>query len=246
MWDSCACIIPALLCLNPGLWFDWKMTSTSGPFGGFSSDEYPVTDRDERIIDAGANCGFFTLYATMRSRAQLVSIEPFRPTFGRLRENTAPVANRVTLIHAALQGHDGITYIDARSNIASQFRRIVENEGDPVNAISLDSLLRQCGWDRVDLLKMDIEGSEFDAILRASPEVLSRIGRISMEFHPRDGYAPDAIIEHLRNNGFQLTSLRDDGDGYGVAHFTNHGYGSRGYAKALTAADSAPQVAGRV
>lgn len=58
----------------------------------FVSEIYPVKNTDQRIIDAGANVGFFTLYAASAApQAQIASIEPHPQTFARLeatiREN---------------------------------------------------------------------------------------------------------------------------------------------------------------
>jgi|HubBroStandDraft_6_1064221.scaffolds.fasta_scaffold1701734_1 FkbM family methyltransferase len=41
---------------------------------------------------------------------------------------------------------------------ASQFRGVVQGSGLAVRMTTLASILNQCGLDRVDLLKMDIEG----------------------------------------------------------------------------------------
>jgi hypothetical protein len=49
-----------------------------------------------------------------------------------------------------------------------------------VPGASIESLMREAGVDRIDLLKVDIEGAEIDA-LRAAP--LDRVGELITEFH---------------------------------------------------------------
>jgi hypothetical protein len=70
---------------------------------------------------------------------------------------------------------------------------------------------------------MDIEGGEYQSLLFAGPEVLRRIRRISLEYHPAP--SPDCTIErltaHLGNSGLACVFRRDDGDGYGIVHFEN-------------------------
>jgi len=189
----------------------------------FFAGAYHVKPSDRRIVDAGANHGMFTLYTALRSpQATIASLEPFPATFERLRRTVAEngIAERVMLFPAALHGRDGIAHMDSGADIGSQFRRVQATGGTAVESISLESLLAKCNWDSVDLLKLDIEGSEFEVLLNAPAEALRRIRRISMEFHPRpdeNRYVPELLFEHLRSAGFHLTQRRDDGDGYGIA-----------------------------
>lgn len=189
----------------------------------FLYGEYPVTARDRTIIDAGANCGFFTLYAGMRSpEAQIASIEPFPQTFDRLHKAVQDfgMEARVRLYRSALFGKAEAVRIDDRQEVGSQFRR-VGNTGVAVPAVSLAEVIADCGWDRVDLLKMDIEGSEFEALLATDAETISRISRVVMEFHPRydeSRYTSKVLTEYLRRNSFRIVRIRDDGEGYGILH----------------------------
>ena len=68
-------------------------------------------------------------------------------------------------------------------------------------------LLRRESVERVDLLKCDVEGAEFDALLGAEVEVLRKVERIAVELHLTSelpaGRA-DALRAHLRVAGFEL------------------------------------------
>jgi FkbM family methyltransferase len=194
----------------------------------FFSKTYMVYDTDLRIIDAGANVGMFTTYAARRSpHAHIASIEPFSTTFERLRTAIADnqIGNRVTAFRAALQGVDGTVGFDGRPGVPSQFRAVTPN-GAPVQAISLQSIIDACEWDRVDLLKLDIEGSEYEALLNTSRPILKKIARISMEYHPRPddkSLVPERIFAHLHECGFELILHRPDPGGYGLAHLVRTG-----------------------
>lgn len=77
----------------------------------------------------------------------------------------------------------------------------------------LADLMREFGHDRVDLLKLDIEGAEYrvlDSVLAAGIDV----GVICVEFdeahHPLDGDAPrriGAALERLQDAGFALVAI---------------------------------------
>jgi FkbM family methyltransferase len=56
---------------------------------------------------------------------------------------------------------------------------------EKVNALTLEMFLRQNAISRVDLLKMDIEGSEIDVFEGATDEDLQRVDQFTIEFHSR-------------------------------------------------------------
>ena len=77
-----------------------------------------------------------------------------------------------------------------------------------VEALTLDRLMEITGTDRIDLLKMDIEGSEIDVINSISKPLLDKIGQITVEFHgePMFGFdlapAVETALAHLQRNRF--------------------------------------------
>ena len=66
--------------------------------------------------------------------------------------------------------------------------------------MTIASLLREIGADRVDLLKVDIEGAEFDA-LRDAP--IDRVGEIIAEVHYDLGDGDEQTVRDLLP-GFRL------------------------------------------
>jgi hypothetical protein len=57
-----------------------------------------------------------------------------------------------------------------------------------------------------DLLKLDCEGAEFDALLSADDETLRRAQRIILEFHRIVG-SPDVIVDRLEAAGMDVNVL---------------------------------------
>jgi FkbM family methyltransferase len=174
---------------------------------------YPVDASDGLIIDAGANIGAFTLYALQAApQARVVAIEPAPDSCSRVRSmlRAHHLESRCTLHEAALTGSAGETTIEL--NTGSQFRRSGRG-GQRVVATTLDRVIPD--EKTVDLLKMDIEGAEYEVLQSVAPETMGRIRRIVLEFHPDAPYqkATDPLVA----NGFELAVCRDDGEGYGVA-----------------------------
>lgn len=192
----------------------------------FYRNVYPVEPTDRVIVDAGANIGAFTLYAVARApTAKIIAIEPFPETFSRLESAIArsPFRDRVELVNAALSSRSGCLAMQA-GEIGSQFRRVL-TEDSPQSGVSVRSCtlveIVQGARDEIDFLKLDIEGSEYDAILACPAETLGRIRRVAMEVHPL--YTPNApqprdLFERFAEAGLRATEIQDHGEGYGMAY----------------------------
>ena len=88
-----------------------------------------------------------------------------------------------------------------------------------VEAVSLETALRRFGLERIDLLKLDIEGAEFQVLGEAPAHVLQSIGQITVEFHDflpewRDGQKVAGVRRRLESLGFLYCqfSFRTHGD----------------------------------
>ena len=82
----------------------------------------------------------------------------------------------------------------------------------------LDALMAELGHDGIDLLKMDVEGSEYGIL----EQVLDRripVGQLLVEFHHRfPGIGPAATrraVERLKRAGWRLFHVSDSGLEYG-------------------------------
>jgi hypothetical protein len=73
---------------------------------------------------------------------------------------------------------------------------------------------------KVDLAKIDIEGSEFESLLATPPEILRRIKRITLELHNNTtakGYRTEDLLDHLKNSNFEITQMATDPEGFSQA-----------------------------
>lgn len=184
----------------------------------FFAGTYEVRPTDTVIVDAGANIGTFTLYALLHApHAKVIAIEPAPDSCERLRGVLYDhgFSHRCLINQAALGREAGSTSIDLRPE--SQFRS-TGTGSTLVPVMTLDELLH---GSEVDLLKLDIEGSEYAAIGPHSFDCLQRVDRIAMEYHPNGSLAD--LVPQLASAGLTCVSARDDGDGYGIATFCRAG-----------------------
>lgn len=144
------------------------------------------------VVDLGANVGFFTLFLASRAPGIRVHcFEPGRETRERLTRNVqANGLERTVTIHPyAISGCAGVVHFNTAKNAAQRSIFINEfindGESEDVACISLDQVVEMTDVDRIDLLKMDIEGAEIEAVENADPKIWDRIDRVAFEFHDR-------------------------------------------------------------
>ncbi|MEO8589897.1 MAG: FkbM family methyltransferase [Flavobacteriales bacterium] len=138
------------------------------------------------ILDIGANIGMATL--TFKRRypdARVVAVEPDPENFDLLRRNTASLKG-VELLQAALTPMDGMIGFERDGLNPSGFHiRDLKTGEQGVPAISMRTLMERFGLERVDLLKLDIEGAEKELFEAADLAWMDRVDTIAVELHDR-------------------------------------------------------------
>jgi len=143
------------------------------------------------IVDAGANIGMFSVWAAKQlPEARILALEPYPETFSNLQYNLRAnhLDAQVKAIQVALSSQSGERTM--LSDGESPRRRLVpadeitaEERVVRVPCISLADLAGRWELKQIDLLKMDIEGSEWEVLFLTPAAVLQLIRRIQFEYH---------------------------------------------------------------
>jgi FkbM family methyltransferase len=144
----------------------------------------PALDNPAVIVDAGSHIGASVAYfATQYRDARIVALEPAPRTFRRLQANIRCFPN-VTAHQLAVGGEDGFVdfYERLDEGWASSTRATPKGEKVRVRMMDLDAIMEAMQIEHIDLLKLDIEGSEHDA-LRAFQPTPAKAGVIVGETH---------------------------------------------------------------
>lgn len=115
---------------------------------------------------------------------------------------TNEFAGRITPINAAVVGQSGPVYMDDAEEIASHSRKVGGDRGVQVDGLTLENILHAQNIDEADLLKVDIEGAEYDLIEKTPSEILRRFKRIGMEYHGNGD--TEQLFKKLIDSGFTV------------------------------------------
>jgi FkbM family methyltransferase len=178
------------------------------------------------VVDIGAGIGDYCLYtAHLNPGVRVYAFEPYEDSYMLMVRNLA--LNGIENVHAfqtAIWSKTGALQLDLKSGEPLQITSQVqsdEHKGDAkvtVDAWSLQDFLTEKRIEKVDLLKMDCEGAEYEILLNTSREVLHQIERIIMEYHDVDETRTHTLLARFL-----------EGQGYHVQYHPNFVHRKIGY-----------------
>jgi FkbM family methyltransferase len=137
------------------------------------------------IIDGGANIGLTSVYfASKYPAAKIVSAEPEKENFSLLRKNAQPYPNIIPLNTGIWSRRTSISIKDTgQGNNAFVVEEVAEATPGSLTALSIEDILQQQQWKTVDILKLDIEGSEKKVFEANCEGWLPRVKILIVELH---------------------------------------------------------------
>jgi FkbM family methyltransferase len=144
------------------------------------------------VVDVGAHMGFYTARAAalVGPSGKVIAVEPDDSNYAILKRNIEQCRlSNVTAVNAALSNQDGIARMAV--SWASTGHVLIQNQSQSdsqssvraVRTVRLDTLTRELGIEKVDLVKIDVEGAEM-LVLKGAKECLEKSSaRIVVETH---------------------------------------------------------------
>jgi FkbM family methyltransferase len=174
----------------------------------------------DTVIDLGAGIGEDTLLFSelVGSRGRVIAVEAHPGTAECLAATVQRSRLRnVTVLPVAITLQEGTIRIGSTDHHLGNSVMHGNAEGVPVQACRLDTLLSRQGVDEVDLLKVNIEGAEFDA-LTSLGNATRRIRHIAVSCHDfiadRDGKenlrTHARVKQWLGDSGFRISDRPTD------------------------------------
>jgi FkbM family methyltransferase len=178
------------------------------------------------MIDAGANEGAYTIYAAARVGpvGRVMAIEPSPRELERLRANLElNNAANVTVVPAALAERPGHVELQiaeeahaGQNTFGSFIYAGVGSSGRvSVTTTTIDLLVDEYGLDRVDVIKLDLEGAE-ERALRGARQTLHRfrpllILEAAEASLARQGGSAAAVSSLLAEDGYRILKFDPSG-----------------------------------
>lgn len=178
---------------------------------------FETQHRNPRILDCGSNIGMSVLYFKhLYPDARIVGFEPDPEILPYLTENLSTnQIDAVEIVDAALSGRNGSMAFNSDGKYGSYLSDEAPTNGESewtrhqVSTVRLRDYLT----DRVDFLKMNIEGAEWE-VLTDTGEDLRKVREMVIEYHHLPGRPRTLhkILELLHSQGFEYLLNDFDAD----------------------------------
>lgn len=175
----------------------------------------------ETFVDAGANCGVYTMFAASIAGEQglVLAFEPGREIYAALERSVSKSGHRqIRLFQAGLSNVSGTARLYSHPHGASSFS--LGNEGGAgsscaIEVKKLDDVLEAEGVKTVDCVKMDVEGAE-ELILQGATKLFARCKpRVIFEINPGALAAlnlkADGAWRFLEARGYRFYTIDEEG-----------------------------------
>lgn len=180
----------------------------------------------DTILIGGANIGYYTLAASLATgpRGRVLSFEPEANNFRLLQKNIAYQAlGNVTAEQLALMSSaDGAFLFRATENLSNHrtspyqhyaLDESLSGESIPIRSVTADAYLEQRGL-HADVIKLDIEGAEFEALSGMSNQLLNPRLILFIEFWPKGlragGIEPSTLLDLLQKHRLTIFEIHED------------------------------------
>lgn len=182
-------------------------------------DPYLPTRKEGTVaLDIGGNVGLVTYYLAQHFE-KVITLEPSSEHFNTLTQMLAfNELSNVTPVNKALFTENGqFMFGGPKDNKTMRSLHMATwQDGKPeekVETITLEKLFEEQGITHVDLMKLDVEGSEHEILSHPSfKNVAEKIDTILIERHNWSGRHPNQLNEALKNVGFTIETIPNSAD----------------------------------
>jgi FkbM family methyltransferase len=174
--------------------------------------DYVKVSYGDVVVDIGANYGVFSLYSQQFNPSKVFALEPIKKTFNCLSQNLKEFG--VTCINKAIANEDGFEVFaltDVNGNNFSTkhsdgFHPSAMINQEIVETICFNSLVENYNIDKINFLKVDCEGGEYDLFMTIDKNYLqTNVEKIALEYHSHD--IKNTILEILNDNKFTIEDV---------------------------------------
>jgi len=127
-----------------------------------------IIKQNDVVVDLGANSGFFSIKSAELA-SKVIAVDGSPEAYSCLVENCKDF-DTIQTLNASILSKD------------SSPSWLWTHKGNPLR-MTLEEMMELYKIDRIDFLKCDIEGGEYDLFNSLSPKTLSKIDRIAIETH---------------------------------------------------------------
>ena len=166
---------------------------------------------NDTIVDIGAHIAVFSIYAAiLAKKGRVYAFEPMPENYSLLKKNISiNHLKNIIPINQAVDSKSGITELFINEENTGGNSLLLKNSEKSnriqVHTTSIQEFMKKYSIDKIDILKMDCEGAEYEILFKCPKNTLNKISKITMEYHPIDKSRNVKTLKRfLEKNGFKV------------------------------------------
>ena len=198
--------------------------------GEINNGEYTFLNtldlKNKIVIDIGANLGIVSIVLAKKNPGiKIYAFEPLRENYENLLKNielNGIDKNIITVENKAVtkDGRNINMSININNRGGSSISDVISvnssmsKENCGIESITLEDIIKKYKIDKIDLLKIDCEGSEYEILYNTKEDILKNIDYLVGEFHENkdltDEYDIDKLCEYIEKyiKNYNVTKAR--------------------------------------
>ena len=166
------------------------------------------------VVDIGAHIGLYTMFVSSASKnTRIFSFEPASDNYAMLKDNIARNSlDSVKAFNIAVSGQSGKKELFLSEDQAGHTLHKKSEKKEIVDCVTLDDIINDNDIQKITVLKLDCEGSEYDILDNLSDAGYDKIERICLEYHITgdDFSMRDKLKKNLAKRGFNIEDVYND------------------------------------
>lgn len=192
-----------------------------------------IVKEQMNVLDIGANIGYFSLMMAnlIGPKGKVYAFEPNPKMFLRLKKNleiNPSYSDQIEINQLALGNMEGIAKLfcpppglEGLGGLRNT-KRIPIDKTINVNVITLDKYVKEHNIKKIDFIKLDVEGGEYDVIKGAEDTLTKNHPIILFEAEEKNiapyDYHVFEVIDYLKNNGYVVEKIGNGPNFLAISH----------------------------
>lgn len=171
------------------------------------------------IVDIGAHKGFFSIFASKFSAmgSKIFAVEPDSTNYNNVIQNLKlNKMENVSASEIAISGQSGIRefYLSESVNhsllkLSDSHPYVHQKKSLKVNTLSLSDFMKENKIEKIDFLKIDCEGGEYEILYNTSDSTFAQIRTIALEFHDLNDPTNNIynLVNYLTSKNYRIITF---------------------------------------
>jgi FkbM family methyltransferase len=187
------------------------------------NNDFICVEKDDLVVDIGFNYGLFSMTSLRYHPGRIIAFEPnpklvktfkgyFKESMIELHQKAVSNKNGNVIFYENLD--------PGMSTIFDDINNVSQGDSYEVEVINFNDFIISNNIEKIDYLKVDCEGAEYDIFESITNDYLkNRIMKVAIEFHHKlSDIKVQDLIERLKRNDFNIELVYEENSNIGLIY----------------------------